>query len=196
MMSDIIKGAQNIRIIGPLESSAKIIAYDIRNDLALVKMKHPLKVIANFRSGKGIRMGDKVIVAGYPLRGILSGINITTGTVNAVSGPGNDSRILQISAPVQQGNSGGPLLDISGNVVGIVVARLSALKIAKLTGGLPQNVNFAIKGSIIRTFLDAHGVEYQSARSRKELETAEIGEHAKKFTVIVENWNFVEKPEK
>ncbi len=185
----VVEGSRKIRVMGPFESSAQVVAYDAQNDLALLRIQHSPKVTAKFRAGHGIRMGDKIIVVGYPLRGILSAMNITTGTISALVGPGNDSRLLQISAPVQQGNSGAPLLDIGGNIVGMVLARLSALKIAKLTGGLPQNVSFAIKASTIRTFLDVHGVDYKVEHTTKEIETADIGDRAKKFTVVVENWN-------
>ena len=63
-------------------------------------------------------------------------VNVTTGTVSATIEPGNDRRLIQITVPVQLGNSGGPVLDDSGNVVGIVVTRL-ALKLAQRTGRLP-----------------------------------------------------------
>jgi S1-C subfamily serine protease len=55
-------------------------------------------------------------------------------------------------------NSGGPVLDASGYLIGIVVSRLNAVR-----GGLPQNVNFAIKASTAANFLDAHGIAYRSA---------------------------------
>ena len=57
----------------------------------------------------------------------------------------DDISQLQISAPIQPGNSGGPLLDEYGNVAGVVVAKLRALAVAKATGDIPQNVNFAVK---------------------------------------------------
>jgi hypothetical protein len=56
------------------------------------------------------------------------------GNVTAVAGLGDDTRILQISAPVQPGNSGGPLLDYSGNVVGVVESKLNAITVATVTG--------------------------------------------------------------
>ena len=117
---------------------------------------------------------------------LASGVNVTIGTVSALAGLGDDARYLQITAPVQVGNSGGPLLDVSGNLVRVVVAKLDALKVAKAVGDVPQNVNFAINASVARTFLDAHGVEYQTATSLTTLETPAIAELSRAFTVAVE----------
>jgi serine protease Do len=75
---------------------------------------------------------------------------------------GHDSRYLQISAPIQPGNSGGPLLDASGHLVGIVTAGLDAVRMAKLVGDIPQNVNFALKAEVARTFLDSKRIGYQT----------------------------------
>ncbi len=96
--------------------------------------------------------------------------------------------MIQISAPVQPGNSGGPVLDGSGNVIGVVVARLDALKLVQRTGRLPQNVNFAASGTTARAFLDAHDVPYKTARSNKKLPTVDIAAEAKAYTVLVECW--------
>jgi S1-C subfamily serine protease len=121
------------------------------------------------------------------LHGLLaSEANITTGAISALAGMGNDTRFLQITAPVQPGNSGGPLLDQTGNVAGIVVSKLDTMKVAKATGDIPQNVNFVINGTVAKAFLDAYGVEYETAVSTKKLEAAEIGASAKKFTVLIE----------
>jgi hypothetical protein len=93
---------------------------------------------------------------------------------------------LQISAPVQPGNSGGPLLDTNGHLVGIVTAKLNAVRTARFTGDVPQNVNFAIKGEIARAFLDSKGINYQTAQSNQNLSVAEVGDGARPFTVFVE----------
>src|ERR1700730_17779896 len=79
---------------------------------------HPT-TFASLRSG--VHLGERVALFGFPLAGLLatSG-NFTLGNVTAVAGLGDDTRIIQISASVQPGNSGGPLLDYSGNVVGVV----------------------------------------------------------------------------
>ncbi len=101
-------------------------------------------------------------------------------------GPGNDRRLIQISAPVQPGNSGGPVLDASGNVIGVVVARLDALKLAQRTGRLPQNVNFAITAGAARAFLDAHKIRYRVSTSTSTIPPVDIAARARGFTVAVE----------
>ena len=159
---------------------------DPKNDLALLKFNDPSTTHLKFRDGKSVRSGDAVVVLGFPLQQILANQpHLTTGTVSAMAGPGNDTRILQITAPVQPGNSGGPLLDMAGNVVGIVTAKLNAIKTAQLTGDLPQNVNFSINAAVVRAFLDANGVEYETANSKGKLEAAEVGDIAKKATVLI-----------
>jgi TPR repeat protein len=169
-----------------------VMASDPKNDLALLSLSSRLARpagVATLREGRGIRQGDGVLAIGFPLRGLLaSGVNLTTGTISALAGLRDDTRYLQITAPIQPGNSGGPLLDQSGNVIGIIVAKLDAVKIAEATGDIPQNVNFAINATMARPFLDANGVEYETAPSTRKLEAADIGERAKKFTVLVECW--------
>jgi S1-C subfamily serine protease len=68
---------------------------------------------------------------------------------------GDDPRLFQISTAVQPGNSGGPLLDGDGQVVGLVVAKLDEIATAKETGSLPQNVNYALKSSFVLSFLES-----------------------------------------
>ena len=129
------------------------------------------------------------MAAGFPLRGILaSTLNVTTGNISALAGIGDDATEYQITAPVQPGNSGGPLFDESGNVVGVVVGKLNALNLAKWTGDIPQNVNFAIKSSIVQSFLEANGIQYSVAPSQMKLGPAETSQRASKFTIVVECW--------
>jgi S1-C subfamily serine protease len=97
----------------------------------------------------------------------------------------NDTRYLQISAAVQPGNSGGPLLDNGGQVVGMVAAKLNALKFAKATGDIPENINFAIKTGALRDFLDNSVVTYQTAEFKNELKTADIARSARAYTLLI-----------
>lgn len=163
-----------------------LVQVDTRNDLALLKLDTPLSSPLRFRDGKSIRPGDGIVVLGFPLQQILANqVHVTTGTVSAMAGPGNDTRILQITAPVQPGNSGGPILDMTGNVVGVATSKLNAIKTARLTGDIPQNVNFAINAAAIRAFLDANRVDYEISSSTKRLEASEIGELARKATLQI-----------
>ena len=128
-------------------------------------------------------------MAGHPLRGLLSAqLNVTSGNVSALAGIGDDAQRLQITAPVQPGNRGGPLLDAAGNVIGVVVSKLDAVRTAELTGDIPQNVNFAIKGALVRGFLDIHGVAYRRRASDTKLAPEQLAERARAFTVAVHCW--------
>lgn len=187
----VIEGCAEVRAKPPGAAAVKaeVIARDQRGDLALLKSAAALTAVASFREGRRIRQGDAVIAVGFPLHGLLaSEANVSPGAVSALSGLRDDARHLQITAPIQPGNSGGPLLDLSGNVVGVVVAKLNALKVAGITGDVPQNVNFAIKAELATGFLLSHGVVTETAPSAAERKPADIGEAAKKFTVLVECW--------
>ena len=113
---------------------------------------------------------------------------MTTGIVSSLSGIRGDTRLLQITAPVQAGNSGGPLLDASGNVIGVVVSKLDAAWVAKVAGDVPQNVNFAIRSNVLASFLDANGVDYRSSQAGSKLSTQQVASRAQAFTVLVECW--------
>jgi S1-C subfamily serine protease len=135
------------------------------------------------------RVGDTAIVFGFPLIGLLSTEgNLSTGTVAARAGLRNDPRFIQITAPVQPGNSGGPVLDSAGDVVGVVVAKLDAIKIAQLTGDIPENVNFAIGVPEVIRFLESNHVSpsVETRRSIIELKTADVADRAEQFTVAIE----------
>ncbi|MGA2774314.1 MAG: serine protease [Bryobacteraceae bacterium] len=168
------------------EQKVGVIAGDGRNDLAAIG---PIKQAATSLafSGQRPKLGQNVIAVGYPLQGILSSsVNVTTGTVSALAGLQDDSRMIQITAPVQPGNSGGPLLDQSGAVIGIVTSKLDALKTAELVGDVPQNVNFAIREATVRAFLDANGIEFAIQPPSANLDTVAIAGRAKMAVVRVE----------
>jgi hypothetical protein len=93
---------------------------------------------------------------------------------------------MQISAPVQPGNSGGPVLDRAGNVVGIVESKLDALKAAEYTGDIPQNVNFAIHSAIVTSLLDSYSLGYDLGLFEKEKPVSVIVEGAVPAIVVIE----------
>ena len=142
--------------------AATVRATDAANDLALLEAPRAAGTAATFSRSPRARLGAAVTVAGYPLHGFVSrALNVTRGSVSAMVGLRDDARLLQITAPVQSGNSGGPVLDAAGNVIGVVASKLDAVHAARSTGDVPQNVNFAIKGALVRGFLDIHGVDYR-----------------------------------
>jgi S1-C subfamily serine protease len=131
-------------------------------------------------------LGESIIAFGFPLAGLLSSAgNVTTGTVSATTGLRDDPQNLQITAPVQPGNSGGPLLDQFGNVVGIVVAKLDAIKAASLVGDIPRNVNFAIKGREVIAFLNEANVTPTISKASTFLKTEVVAASAASFTVQI-----------
>lgn len=173
---------------GATTSDAPVIARDASNDLALIKISNHPRSAAAFRDSSGVRAGENIVVTGFPLNGLVSSeMAITTGSVTALKGPRDDTRILQISAPIQPGNSGGPALDTDGDVIGVVSSTLNSLLVGIATGGvIPQGVNFAIKTVIVEEFLDANRVHYEKAGAHREMSTPDIADKARKFTVRVD----------
>jgi S1-C subfamily serine protease len=182
----VVQGCREMRV-GDKEP-VEVVAISDTADFALLKLRHPRPSVATFRDGASARPGEDIVVLGYPLHGLLgSDPIVTTGTINALAGIRDDRSLIQISAPVQPGNSGGPVLDASGNVVGVVVSGLSGLAIAKATGGaLPENVNFAINEATARRFLDSQHVRYKLAPSAVKLAAPDIAGRASEFTLLLE----------
>jgi S1-C subfamily serine protease len=173
-------------LVGQAPVKLRVVSADEENDLALLQgaKKFKEKDIATIR-GSAVNSGDQVVAIGYPLHGLLtSDLMVTTGIISSLAGLHNDTRFLQISAPVQPGNSGGPLHDSSGNIVGVVSAKLDALRMVKATGDIPQNINFAIKTGALRDFLDNSAVPYQTADAGSEMKTADIASAARTYTML------------
>lgn len=156
---------------------------DKTNDLAVLTTGTPPRAIAQLRGSQPVRQGESVVAYGFPLSDRLSsGGVMTNGSVSALAGTRDDTRRLQISAPVQPGNSGGPLLDMTGAVVGVVTSRLRD----PAGGVVSQNVNFAIKTEVVRTFLGAVGITPETSPGGRDLALPDIGDRARAFTVFIE----------
>lgn len=185
----VVNRCQSVRIRADSAAGwrAQVVAVHPRDDLAVVRADAEFGQVAAFRVGGAVRPGDDIIAVGFPLAGLLADEpSVTTGSVSALAGIHNDPSILQMSAPVQQGSSGGPLFDGSGNVVGVVVTKLNARVVAEETGDLPQNVNFALKSDVARTFLDELAIRYRTAPSMIRLGNADVGDIGRRVTVMVE----------
>jgi S1-C subfamily serine protease len=174
-------------LVGQAPVKLRVVSTDEENDLALLQgtKKFKEKDIATIRAS-AVNSGDQVVAIGYPLHGLLtSDLTVTTGIISSLAGLHNDTRFLQISAPVQPGNSGGPLHDSSGNIVGVVSAKLDAVHMVKATGDIPQNINFAIKTGALRDFLDNSAVPYETANPGEEMKTADIASAARTYTMLI-----------
>ncbi len=165
---------------------ARAIAVDRSNDLALLKAEvssgvrfKPLPLAA---SGD-VRRGAAIVTMGFPninQQGIEP--KVTDGIINSFSGANNDARVFQISAAVQTGNSGGPLITMDGNVIGVVASKLDAQAMARQTGDIPQNVNYAIKSQYVLDMLDK--VAAQIPAVRDGLARVQSGEKARVSDVV------------
>lgn len=167
---------------------ANIIATDQTNDIAILSAPDiENKRYGKFRVGYDIRVGEDVTTVGFPLGDLLgTNIKVTSGSISSITGLGNDSSRLQIDAAIQPGNSGGPLLDDAGNIIGVVTSKLNDIAIAKLTGSLPQNVNFAIKSPTVLSFLSSHQVNFYISDDKATRTRPEIVEEAEDYTVMVQ----------
>jgi S1-C subfamily serine protease len=181
----VIKGCRKYEVRQSGNSyPAQLIAEDATFDLAILRTGIAFPE-ARLRSTP-TAVGETIYVAGFPLADVLSkDMNFTNGVVASAAGIRNDYAKFQITAPVQQGNSGGPLLDESGNVVGVVVSKLNAIRVASTTGDIPQNVNFAIKVDVLRMFLDANRLGYASVPPAGRIDAVQVANRARTSTVQV-----------
>ena len=149
----VVKNARRVKLkIGNDIVPAKVVREDSVNDLALLKADGHFKALGI--SAADADLGQEVFTIGFPdikLQGTQP--KYTDGKVSSLAGLRDDPSEYQVSVPVQPGNSGGPLVDNAGNVRGVIVARLDDMAALRSVGSLPQNVNYAIKGAVLRGFL-------------------------------------------
>ena len=132
-------------------------AIDRVNDITVLESKR--KSDAFLRLSSNPKLGNNIFAAGYPYNDILKNFNFTSGNVSSLMGSGSNISEFQFTAPIQPGNSGGPILNSKGGVVGITVSGLGA-KFAELADTLPQNINFGIKVGVLKDILTEQGIKY------------------------------------
>ena len=153
----VINNAKRVTVsIENKELEAKVISQDKVNDIAIIKIDtdanfRPIPIIAS----KNTDVGEEIFTLGYPLVDIQGKeMKATFGRINSMSGLSDDIRLMQIDVPIQPGNSGGPLINSKGEVIGIVTSTLDQLVTLFKKGALPQNVNFAVKSDYVFPILN------------------------------------------
>ena len=157
------------------EVKAAVLKLDSANDIALLKIDAvtpPLHV----PDSRYVEKAEDVMTLGYPLITLIGQEQKASfGRINALSGIQGDIRYLQIDVPIQPGNSGGPLLSRTGEVIGVVTATLNQLVAMRASGSLAQNVNYAVKSDYVIPLLSTGLTQAIAPSSPQE------------FTAVVKN---------
>ncbi|MGD0650367.1 MAG: trypsin-like peptidase domain-containing protein [Verrucomicrobiia bacterium] len=162
----VVKDATAIKVVvGGKAFTARVAGDDPANDLAVLRIAASASDILAvalsqpalpITASRQVKLGDAVFTIGFPntaVQGVAP--KLTRGEINSLAGIQDDPRYFQTSVAVQPGNSGGPLVDVRGNVIGVMTMRLDDLKTLELTGTLPQNVNYGLKSSFVLAFLES-----------------------------------------
>ena len=176
---------------------ADLIASDKKNDLAILQtismemasadtksfvQKLSIQVVPVLSGGlmrsEDVVGGEQIYIAGYPLGNMVSDqMKLGDGIVSATKGMDNDVSQFIVSSDIKRGNSGGPVYDSKGNVVGVAVSRLNVNR--------TDTINFAIKGSTVKQFLSAHNVPTKWSNRQENITTQDLYKIASKQTVMV-----------
>jgi S1-C subfamily serine protease len=153
----VVKDADRIEIkTASKVLAAKLIAQDPDNDIALLKVSGDYDFV-RFSSKKIVTLGQTVFTVGFPMPSIQGfSPKVTKGVVSSLNGMRDDVRMCQIDASIQPGNSGGPLADENGDVLGVVSMKIDEAALLLAKGTIAQNVNYALKKSYVLAFLDNH----------------------------------------
>lgn len=182
----VVKGISYLEVVTSAGTyPASVLSLDEANDIALLKVDQAFDThIPVGRSGD-MRLGQSVATIGFPNIGIQGhSPKVTQGMISGENGIQNDIRMWQISVPVQPGNSGGPLLDEQGRLIGVVVASLS-LRAVQITGSIPQNVNYAIKGAYLEPMFHYHKVPLSAQPALAPASFQDMVASAQKSSVLI-----------
>jgi S1-C subfamily serine protease len=178
----VVDGASKISIVSDrVTLPANVVFSDQHNDIAMLRVTEDLEAAAQFRDGIEIHLGEDIVVLGFPLQGLLgSGPQVTAGNISSLCGLGSDTGVIQFTAPIASGNSGGPILDSAGLVIGIVHSSLNTDRVRQ-GGGIAENVNFGAKGIAIRSFLSTSNIEPTLSRDTAARNRADIVREARRY---------------
>jgi serine protease Do len=187
----VIDKAKSIEVVykNDQKIAATVIAKDPANDLAVLKIKDiETPVSPLILSSTQAKNGDTVYTVGFPMPGVLgSQAKLSEGIINSVTGFKDDVRMYQTSIPIQPGNSGSPLINSKGQVIGVITASINAMRALMDTGAVPQNVNFAIKINYVNNLIGSlpDDIHLPAAQSFEDLTPGQIMNLAKDSVVEV-----------
>lgn len=152
----VIDGCDQVSILN--KGSASVIAEDESTDLAAIYAKNPSDTYLKL-SSESVTLGEDISTFGYPLQQILSPtIHMTKGNVSSLAGLSGNTGLFQMTAPIQPGNSGGPVINKAGEVVGVATSTLNPKFALRELDTLPQGVNFAVRASLVSNLLEIYGI--------------------------------------
>jgi TPR repeat protein len=187
----LVEGCTKLRISGR-EGAVKLVAIDRANDLALLQIAGETKDFARFAPNPSkLKQGAAIVVYCHPRESLLSsGGDLSPGVVSALTGLADHTSQIQITAPLQPGSSGSPVIDKKGRVIGVVCMKFRDLKTALAEDALPQDVFFAVNAQTVESFLDLYKVPDTTGASyfASAKGTSDVAEEASKWTVLVECW--------
>ncbi len=158
----VIEGGGALKLtVGRSVHNAHLVAQDKKLDLAIVKIADGAPPLPAIPLASDVKQGRNIFAVGFPLGKMLGeGVKITNGIVSALEGFGGDPTVLGITAAVQPGNSGGPVIDEDGRVVGVVVSKLRNA----------ENVNYAVKVDYLLPLLKQVGAPASFASNARKID--------------------------
>ena len=180
----VVDRAKSLRVYLPGRTvvAAILERSDPANDLAILKIMQSTPEYLSLAPPRSAKVGGRVFTVGFPVPGLLGQEpKYTEGTISALSGPGGSASLFQISIPIQPGNSGGPVVDDKGNVVGIVTSTAAIKNFLSATGTLPQNINWAVKSDYAQLLVDL-----PAALDKIEVDQQVVVQKAMKAVCLIE----------
>lgn len=185
----VVRECKDISVSGAVNAKAELVANSAEYDLALLRATNISTGIGYLSSMKQpLSQGDPVVIVGYPGQSWKTGKSVTSkAQILNLQGPSGEEKWMEFSDVLEKGNSGSPLLDSSGNVVGVVVAKARnyVYNVTEQREEDERRFDLAISLPVVRTFLDRHHVTYQEADSGIYQSSKTLTSKAKQFVVNV-----------
>jgi S1-C subfamily serine protease/Flp pilus assembly protein TadD len=180
-------------------AKGKVLRLDRHNDLALIGFDKPPEGCPRFKvaHSDAVKPGQEAYVMGYPVPGDLGNrLSITKGVIASIVGADGDNRHFRVTAQTNPGNSGGPLLDAKGRVIGVIFAGMDPVRFFSLHGNMPEGTNFAIKSSLLLSMLADFEEDASQDADLPDLTGDKIFASYRDAVVLIETSDKPEKPEK